>query len=1059
MADRGRGQGRGGRGGGRGRGDFQGGRGGGDAGAQRGGGSFRGDRGGFRGDRGGGFRGDRGGRGGGFRGDRGGGFRGGDRGGFRGGDRGRGGGGFRPPRAEKFAGEDEAFSTNAVPKPDANVTKLEDSLIQNSQLTASMSQLSLSGSKTSTEFIPLRPSFGTKGKEVVLWANYFDMKVKDQALFKYSVNVAKVPGEGAKPNAKIPETKGRKLQRVLELAIGSLGNAVPIVSEFKSQIVSLKPLALPNDGVLEVLYKDEGRDEKFTVALHGPNEVPVSELLSFLSTMQATGSSFPLFEDVIDAIGVVLGHSPRARLDTASLGSSRHFPLNLSDQSIDLGRPEHNKIVRGYFQSVRPATGRVLVNVNVSHGVFRFHGPMKTYFSEYDLSSQSGLYQVNKAISKRRVKVQMLLDKNQPATKDSKAPKKGKGSAPAKPAGVAWIKETVCHGLATAYNGADEDRPKVSRFGARPHEVSFRINAPAPTGFAEGQWVTVAEYFKTRYDHQVNPALPVVNTGTTKRCVYTPAELVELIDGQPLRRKLTADETRDMIEFACRSPVANATSIVTTGRSALSLVNNPILATFGISLSEGLLTVRGRELPPPQVIYASLKNPKATEKPPVADGSWNMKNVKVVKPGKPIQTWNWVYIVTDARSSSQQQEVQAAVAGMVDFWRRMGITIPGRGSAEGVRIEIPRGAQPAQVIDAAFSKFPVTAEFVFVVLPDKGTEIYNAVKTCADTRYGFHTVNVVRANLLKEKGREQYYANVGLKVNLKAGGINHKVDGGVTLVKEGRTMVVGYDVTHPTNMSGNTDNVPSMVGMVSSIDAELAQFPGTAWAQAGRVEMLDSNLESKFEERVRLWQKHNPGRSLENIIIYRDGVSEGQFMQVLEKELPMIRSACQKLCKPAPKLAVIVSVKRHQTRFYPTDPNNMTRSRNIKAGTVVDRGVTLARVWDFFLTAHMALQGTARSAHYTVLLDEVFRHTFKGEAANSLEKITHEMCYLFGRATKAVSICPPAYYADILCTRQRVHMNELFEGSDNASSISTSAAAQITSRSVHPKLHDSMYYI
>ncbi|KAF3016720.1 hypothetical protein E8E14_000233 [Neopestalotiopsis sp. 37M] len=49
---------------------------------------------------------------------------------------------------------------------------------------------------------------------------------------------------------------------------------------------------------------------------------------------------------------------------------------------------------------------------------------------------------------------------------------------------------------------------------------------------------------------------------------------------------------------------------------------------------------------------------------------------------------------------------------------------------------------------------------------------------------------------------------------------------------------------------------------------------------------------------------------------------------------------------------------------YPTDPSNMTNSRNIKSGTVVDRGVTSARVWDFFLTAHTALQGTARSAHY-----------------------------------------------------------------------------------------------
>jgi eukaryotic translation initiation factor 2C len=104
------------------------------------------------------------------------------------------------------------------------------------------------------------------------------------------------------------------------------------------------------------------------------------------------------------------------------------------------------------------------------------------------------------------------------------------------------------------------------------------------------------------------------------------------------------------------------------------------------------------------------------------------------------------------------------------------------------------------------------------------------------------------------------------------------------------------------------------------------------------------------------------------------------------------------------------------------------------------------------------LVGTARPAHYTVLLDEIFRSTYSAGAANVLEKVTHEMCYLFGRATKAVSICPPAYYADILCTRQRVHMSELFDDSDGTS-VSSAAINRITSRSVHSKLQDSMYYI
>lgn len=102
-----------------------------------------------------------------------------------------------------------------------------------------------------------------------------------------------------------------------------------------------------------------------------------------------------------------------------------------------------------------------------------------------------------------------------------------------------------------------------------------------------------------------------------------------------------------------------------------------------------------------------------------------------------------------------------------------------------------------------------------------------------------------------------------------------------------------------------------------------------------------------------------------------------------------------------------------------------TRTSNPVGGTVADRGITEARNWDFFLQSHMAIQGTARPAHYLVLLDEIFidRPLPKGmdfkTNADVLKTLTHNTCYLFGRATKAVSICPPAYYADIACERAR----------------------------------------
>ena len=108
------------------------------------------------------------------------------------------------------------------------------------------------------------------------------------------------------------------------------------------------------------------------------------------------------------------------------------------------------------------------------------------------------------------------------------------------------------------------------------------------------------------------------------------------------------------------------------------------------------------------------------------------------------------------------------------------------------------------------------------------------------------------------------------------------------------------------------------------------------------------------------------------------------------------------------------------------------------------------------------LLGTARPAHYTVLVDEIFRATFKAQAADALEQLTHELCYLYGRATKAVSLCPPAYYADLVCTRARAHKSELFDADSDTASTTTGGASSslaINARQVHPDLENTMYYI
>lgn len=185
--------------------------------------------------------------------------------------------------------------------------------------------------------------------------------------------------------------------------------------------------------------------------------------------------------------------------------------------------------------------------------------------------------------------------------------------------------------------------------------------------------------------------------------------------------------------------------------------------------------------------------------------------------------------------------------------------------------------------------------------------------------------------------------------------------------------------------------------------------------------------------------------------------------------------------KNLPRLTVIVVGKRHHTRFFPTqerdmdtNPTNGKGSSNLKPGTVVDRGITEEGMWDFFLQSHAVLQGTGRPGHYVVVLDEIFRARPGAKAqnvANEVEKLTQALCYSFSRATKAVSLCTPAYHADILCERARRYLADLFEGgSDAASTVAASTVAASVAGAagqevnlpqivIHPNLVNTMFYI
>ena len=82
--------------------------------------------------------------------------------------------------------------------------------------------------------------------------------------------------------------------------------------------------------------------------------------------------------------------------------------------------------------------------------------------------------------------------------------------------------------------------------------------------------------------------------------------------------------------------------------------------------------------------------------------------------------------------------------------------------------------------------------------------------------------------------------------------------------------------------------------------------------------------------------------------------------------------------------------------------------------------------------ATIGLQGTTRPTHYYVVHDEI------GLGSDQLQGLTNDISYMFARATKAVSLVSPAYYADLACERGRCYIHPLLQGISDSGTTTAS---------------------
>ncbi len=164
-------------------------------------------------------------------------------------------------------------------------------------------------------------------------------------------------------------------------------------------------------------------------------------------------------------------------------------------------------------------------------------------------------------------------------------------------------------------------------------------------------------------------------------------------------------------------------------------------------------------------------------------------------------------------------------------------------------------------------------------------------------------------------------------------------------------MYVGADLSHSAPGVGSQ---LSVVAVVASADEVPNRYFKEVYKQerpsSARGESRDYivSMREIMKSLIGQYEQYR-GYPPSAIIIYRDGISEGEFDSVFEKELTATRHACADLSPVyRPHLTYIVVNKRHHTRLFPTGSD-----KNVLAGTVVDsHDITNATTYDFYLSSH-----------------------------------------------------------------------------------------------------------
>ncbi|UMM39373.1 hypothetical protein L5515_016456 [Caenorhabditis briggsae] len=619
--------------------------------------------------------------------------------------------------------------------------------------------------------------------------------------------------------------------------------------------------------------------------------------------------------------------------------------------------------------------------------------------------------------------------------------------------GITFHEEGKCH------------QTDLRRLKSRGREFKFYQFGPNSTFefFDERarREISVAEYFLAAYNYRIRyPNLPCLQKKPSRmnphRLVLYPMELVSLLV-DPIRYTgaVTEKLKGDLIKYTTLS--ADHRRLVlqhVIGQKAIGdcpqIVDNEdrYMQNRGIRIGKEMLSVKACRLPAPEVVYGNTTfmdtenrgEWKALTNDPirtVLEDAVYMRNRNrnapklkkrllgsILKIGSPMNSTG--FEIDDSGYHHLMRAIHEA--GQPVCWQ---IPELGQAAIQGSTEYLQGRDLPGTIFDWFISlkknldeykqsEDEVIVPLVFVIFEVRFTTLnlerqdfqndYNLFKFLADNEVGIFTQGMLKKT----------FNNIGsTPVTCKfTSQIVEKIG------ETEPTLLLGVDVSHPStrDLKGE-DHVKrlSIATVVGNIDLDCTEYRASSKIQDVGEERI-VRFENEILERISNFVQFT-GKRPAHIVIYRDGLSEGDFQRTLYEEKRSVETACRSIAADFnPTLTYIVVTKRHHTRFFLKNEEEGLAEQgfNVRPGTLVEDTVTTKNYYDFFLTTQVGQIGLARPTHYYVL------HNDWKVPATFWPTVTHALTYLFCRSTSTVNFPAPVLYAHLAAKKAKETMDGAF---------------------------------